>query len=63
MKTLQELIKSVGDDEFAASIGKSKFTARSYRQGKRTPPGPVAMKILVVYKGKINYSGIYGKPE
>jgi hypothetical protein len=63
MMKLNELIKKVGDEQFGASIGKTARTAKAYRLGQRTPPGQIATLILKVYKGRISYVGIYGKPE
>jgi hypothetical protein len=63
MMTLTQLIQKVGDAQFGASIGKTERTAKAYRLGQRRPPGNIATLILKVYKGRISYTGIYGKPE
>ncbi len=63
MHTLTKLIERVGDKAFGESIGKTERTAQAYRLGDRTPPPDVATVILKVYKGRISYNGIYGKPE
>jgi len=63
MNTLSKLIQRVGDKSFGESIGKTQRTAQAYRLGTRTPPADVAKVILQVYKGRISYAGIYGKPE
>lgn len=63
MNTLSKLIERVGDKAFGESIGKTERTAQAYRLGDRTPPADVARTILQVYKGRITYAGIYGKPD
>lgn len=60
MKTLPDLIKSVGEAAFSDAIGVSIHTTRSYRYKQRLPRPNVAEKILNVYGKLISYQGIYG---